>query len=352
MALQTRNRFVKISITRDTAPISLVGAMPMSLLFVGADLPHKYFTSAKEAKEAVADVVGDEGFLDVDAINKTIDVMFNQKQHYEYLGLVGVTTEDEIQGLLDEEQPFADSYRVAGQGLSDDAQNTLANYVSGKPMFYYANFDNVADYEMFTELQSANDNVVAFVHNVDGENLAAGAAALASGNFFGDWWSEFKDVVGMSPTQLRADEVNKVLELNGNVYIREARRNMITGSKVVSGEYIDIVETEHYLVDQIIQKMFTILATTKKIPYTQKGIDLFEGGLRNILDLATNQGVLATDENDNPVYKVSTPLRTEINTEYIKNRILPDVKFVAIPTGAIGKVEINGTLTFDMEVAQ
>lgn len=349
MALQTRNRFITVNITRDTMPSTVDGTLPTTLLFVGADMPHEYFDNATDAVSALEGLSTEDNDLSV-AVN-VIKNMFAQ-EHHPKIGVMGVSAEESISTVLEAEEPFVDSYRIVTSGTTEVGRDLIAEYVKGKALFYYANFDDVDEYEAFAVANDDNDNVVGFVHDREGQNLAAAAASLASGNFFGDWWMEFKNLVGISPNTFTKRENDKILEYNGTVYIREARRNLLTGSKVVSGEYVDIVETEHYLVDEIIKKMFSILSTTKKIPYTQKGIDLFEGGLRNVLDLATDRGVLATDENDNAVYKVSTPLRTSVDTDYIKNRILPDVKFVAVPTGAIGKVEINGTLTFDMEVAQ
>lgn len=345
MALQTRNRFVKISIKRDTAPVRLADTMPMTLVFVGATMPHTYFSNAEEAKEALKDLFDEGG----EAVSDTVSMMFSQRKRHEVLGLVGVADEGGLTALLAQETPFEDSYRIASEGLTTVGHNEIAEYVEGKALLYYPTFYSTAEYEEFYEAQQENDNVAAFVHDTETENLGAGAAALASGNFFGDWWVEFNKINGITPNTFTTQEINDLLDKNASVYIRESRKDIVTGSKVMSGEYIDIVETEHYLVDKIIDKMFSILTTGNKIPYTQKGIDSFDGGLRNVLDNATNKGVLATDENDNPVYSVSAPLRAEVDTKYIKNRILPDLKFTAVPSGAIGKVEISGLLTFDME---
>lgn len=345
-----RNRYVDINITRDTMPMSLAGTMPMSLLFVGADLEHAYYKTAKDAKEAVELAFLEDSTESKEKVMRAVDVMFMQTQHYKTLGVVGIETEDDLQDLLDSQEPFGTSYRIADLGTTAEGKDAIAEWVANKTLFYYPTFLDISELSDFVETHSANDHVIPMIHDED-ELLGVGLAALASGNFFGRWWQKFKSVNGVAVTKFKADEINAIEAIGGNTYIRVSGRNVISDGKVTSGEFADIVETEHYLVDNLRQRMWDILVENDKVPYTQKGIDLFHAGVRSALDLATDEGILATDEQGGATYQTSAPRRDEINVEYVKARVLPDLKFTAIPTGAIGSVKIEGHLTFDMGVA-
>lgn len=345
-----RNRYVDINITRDTMPMRLAGTMPMTLLFVGADLEHAYYTTAKDAKEAVELAILEDSTESKEKVMRAIDVMFMQAQHHETLGVVGIETEGGLQGLLDSQEPFGTSYRIADLGTTTEGKDAIAEWVANKTLFYYPTFLDISELSDFVETHSSNDHVIPMIHDED-ELLGVGLAALASGNFFGRWWQKFKSVNGVAVTKFKADEIDTIELIGGNTYIRVSGRNVISDGKVTSGEFADVIETEHYLIDHLRQKMWGILTGNDKVPYTQKGIDLFHGGMRSVLDLATDEGILATDEQGGATYQTSAPRRDEINVEYVKARVLPDLKFVAIPTGAIGSVKIEGHLTFDMGVA-
>lgn len=149
-------------------------------------------------------------------------------------------------------------------------------------------------------------------------------------------------------------ETQFIVLRNKNVNTFEKFRNLSltqTG-KVAAGEWIDVIRFRDWLAEEIKVNVLNVLVNNEKVPYTDAGIAIIEGAIRQSLRQGQVNGGIAPVEydeegNKNLGYTVTVPLAANISANQKASRILTDVKFTARLAGAIHVVEINGSLTYE-----
>ena len=149
-------------------------------------------------------------------------------------------------------------------------------------------------------------------------------------------------------------ETQFIVLRNKNVNTFEKFRNMSltqTG-KVSAGEWIDVIRFRDWLAEEIKVNVLNVLVNNEKVPYTDAGIAIIEGAIRQSLRQGQVNGGIAPVEydeegNKNLGYTVTVPLASNISANQKASRILTDVTFTARLAGAIHVVEIRGQLTYE-----
>jgi hypothetical protein len=141
------------------------------------------------------------------------------------------------------------------------------------------------------------------------------------------------------------------MESHSNFFSQYAGRNVSMNGQVRAGEWIDIIRGRDWLQNDMQLRIYTLLLTNPKIPYTNSGIALVEAQMIASLKAAQQRGIVAeteydADGNQIPGYTVSTPNSASITADQKASRILTDCKFSARLAGAIHVVRVNGTLTY------
>lgn len=127
-----------------------------------------------------------------------------------------------------------------------------------------------------------------------------------------------------------------------------AGRNLTEQGKTAGGEWIDQVRGIDALTVDMQGRIVLAIANAKKIPYTDRGAAVLESAMRASLTSfepgGTNAdkeaGLLAEGSSDVTMPKVSAQ-----NQNDRSNRYFPGAKFTGNLSGAIHKIQINGTLT-------
>ena len=149
-------------------------------------------------------------------------------------------------------------------------------------------------------------------------------------------------------------ETQFVVLKNKNVNTFEKFRNLSltqTG-KVAAGEWIDVIRFRDWLAEEIKVNVLNVIVNNEKVPYTDSGIAIIEGAIRQSLRQGQVNGGIAPveydeDGNKNLGYTVEVHLAANISATQKASRILTDVKFTARLSGAIHVVEIRGQLTYE-----
>ena len=149
----------------------------------------------------------------------------------------------------------------------------------------------------------------------------------------------YKGIAGLSSYALTSGERTFALDKNCNIYTTTAGVNVTESGTVVGGEYIDIIRGLDWLEARMAENIFGRLVNTRKIPYTDDGITIIEGLVRESLSNAVTAGLLTTG------YVVTVPKVATISQADKIARNLPDVKFTATLQGAIHTVQIQGTVS-------
>jgi hypothetical protein len=167
---------------------------------------------------------------------------------------------------------------------------------------------------------------------------AAGSAAPGSLTW------KFKALVGIVPMSITLTEMNAIHALGANTYVTKAGDNVTSEGKMVNGEYIDIVHSEDYLIGSIQFGVQKLLNRMPKVPYTDNGIASIESAVRDVLQRAFNNGMIASDSDNTPLYGTTFKSRQEVDPADRAEREYNDGKFSFQLAGAIHKAAIVGEI--------
>ena len=155
-----------------------------------------------------------------------------------------------------------------------------------------------------------------------------------------DTWA-FKTLPGVAARDVSSTQHEAVLAKNGNTYETVGGVAIFYPGKVSAGEWADIVRGIDWLVARMRERLFAAQVGSRRIPYTQNGIDLVASLAR--AQLGEGQRVGFLDAAVAPV--VIAPKIGDISSETRATRVLPAVTFSAKVAGAIHAITITGTVT-------
>lgn len=171
--------------------------------------------------------------------------------------------------------------------------------------------------------------------------LVGETAGRAAGSF------TYKNLIlsGVSPQKLTDAQVEAIHKKGGITFITKAGDNVTSEGKVAGGEYIDIIDGEDYIVQQLAYKTQKVLNSAAKVPYDNNGIALLESVAKDVLQGAYNNGMIITNEDGTPGYWVDYALREDTRATDRANRRYIGGQFGFAMTGAIHTVEVTGSIT-------
>ena len=161
-----------------------------------------------------------------------------------------------------------------------------------------------------------------------------------------------KRLAGVKVDPLTETQFNVLKAKNVNTFERFRNLSLTQTGKVSAGEWIDVIRFRDWLAEEIKVNVLNVLVNNEKVPYTDAGIAIVEGAIRQSLRQGQVNGGIAPveydeDGNKNLGYTVEVPLAANISANQKASRILTDVKFTARLSGAIHVVEIRGSLTYE-----
>lgn len=161
-----------------------------------------------------------------------------------------------------------------------------------------------------------------------------------------------KRLAGVKVDPLTETKFNVLKAKNVNTFERFRNLSLTQTGKVAAGEWIDVIRFRDWLAEEIKVNVLNVLVNNEKVPYTDAGIAIIEGAIRQSLRQGQVNGGIAPveydeDGNKNLGYTVTVPLAANISANQKASRILTDVKFTARLAGAIHVVEIKGSLTYE-----
>ena len=161
-----------------------------------------------------------------------------------------------------------------------------------------------------------------------------------------------KRLAGVVVDQLTETQFNVLKAKNVNTFERFRNLSLTQTGKVAAGEWIDVIRFRDWLAEEIKVNVLNVLVNNEKVPYTDAGIAIVEGAIRQSLRQGQINGGIAPVEYDengdkNLGYTVTVPLAANISANQKATRILEGVTFTARLSGAIHVVEIKGQLTYE-----
>lgn len=179
------------------------------------------------------------------------------------------------------------------------------------------------------------DRTVLFFYDAT-EDIPVPSAALAGelgGLTCGSYTVNNMLLTGLTPLELSKAEIEAIHALKGITYVLSAGDGVCSEGIVASGEFIDNVDNNDYIKQQLEYKTQKVLNNNLKVPYTNVGIAMLEAAALSVMKDAQNKGIVET-------FTVNYALREETSVEDRAARKYFGGNVAYSMQGAIHEVEI------------
>lgn len=326
MALDVK---VKIDLLK---PVGNLGFGYPLILETGAEKAVAY-TECSNIDEVVT-----AGFANTTEVYKAATLMFMQENAPAKIAVCAIagTADAELPNIVDKEwRQLIVIGEDTGAAISDYIETT------SNKMF----FDTVAT---APTKKAEYNRTVTFVYASmdDYANVAAAALVGATAGYEAGSFT-YKNIVlkGLTAQSFTDAEITAMHANGGITVLNKAGDNVTSEGIVNSGEYIDIIDSQDWIVSNIEYKTQKKLNAVKKIPYTNVGIAMLENVAASVLKTAYDNGMIATNDDGTSAYTVSYALRSESDPADIAVRKYIGGKFAFTLAGAIHNVEVNGEIS-------
>ena len=170
--------------------------------------------------------------------------------------------------------------------------------------------------------------------------LVGATAGLPAGSI------TYKNMIlkGISPQSLTDSEITAIHDKGGITFITKAGDNVTSEGKVAGGEYIDIIDSQDYIISNLEYRTQKLLNTSDKVPYDNSGIALLQSICEDVLKDAYNNGIIASNDDGTPAYSVNYALREDCTNDDKTARRYIGGSFSFTLQGAVHTVEITGEI--------
>lgn len=334
------SRFVKVDITRETKPVSERGFGLPLMLATSKALDYKVYTDISEVAE------------DFDVTSREFKLatrMFGQSPKIAELAVYGVSYVPEaddatvLTAALNELLVVNnDWFYLVSSENGDEGIKALAEWISTQEKIYGVTTQNIA---LAEELKGLYENVYLSVHDDADAFHAEGLLAYGAPLEIGSYDFAHKQINGVRASYLTPAEINAVKAANATTAVSELGLIVNLTGMAVGGDFLDVIQSDYFLRARLREDIFQLLATVKKVPFTDAGIAQVVERMDSRFKSAFRQGIIAEDDNGEPDYTIEFPRRADIPKNERAQRVLRGIKFRAVIAGAVENVEITGVLT-------
>ena len=149
----------------------------------------------------------------------------------------------------------------------------------------------------------------------------------------------------ISLPKLTEGERNALLENHVNYLTEEYKRQYVKNGTCLNGEFIDVVLGGDWLAKRMRDLLYDILLANANINYDDAGFGLIATAVLQALAEAVDNNIIAVDpESKSGVYTVTIPKYADSTEEQRRNRVMPDITWEALLSGAIHQVKTKGVL--------
>ena len=124
---------------------------------------------------------------------------------------------------------------------------------------------------------------------------------------------------------------------NANVYITRAGSGSTQYGTTSSGDWIDNVIGEDWLVFNLQAALFGVLKNSRKVPYTDKGVSMLLAACHGVLDQAVVNQLVSSETP----YTITAPSVTTVSAQDRINRRSPIISINCTLAGAINSVRLQ-----------
>lgn len=328
---------VKIDLTK---PIGKLGFGVPLILLENAEKAVEY-TEVSNLAEVVA-----AGFAETTIVYKAAQLLFAQSNAPKKAAVCAVS--DAAATALADEVLVSKDWRqliVVAEGdeaTAVQAVSTAVEALDGK--LYFAGLD--VDDDTAITVSGLRRTVLFYCDAT--EDVPVPVAALVgetAGRAAGSFTYKNLKLSGIAAQDLTDTKIEAIHKKGGITYVNKAGDNVTSEGKVAGGEFIDVVDSEDYVIQQLTYKTQKVLNNAAKLPYDNNGIATLESVAVDVLQGAYNDGMIATKADGTPDYSVSYALREDTTETDRAARQYLGGNFSFVLAGAIHTVKITGTIT-------
>lgn len=149
----------------------------------------------------------------------------------------------------------------------------------------------------------------------------------------------------ISLPQLTEAERDALLENHVNFLTEEYKRQYVKEGTCLDGEFIDVVIGADWIAKRMRELLYDILLTNANINYGDDGFGLIAVAVAQALTEATSHNIIARDpESKAGVFSITIPKYADSTEEQRRNRVMPDILWEALLSGAVHRVKTKGVL--------
>ncbi len=280
------------------------------------------------------------GYKDTTTAYKAAQLMFLQEHRPEKIAICSTT--DTATEWLNVTNNLAKEWRqlvVVSDGGTASAPASIAAAIeaANEKKMYFANVDLPDDITSVTAVEGVTEyNRVVLFYYTATEDVPCPVAALVGeigGLTPGSYTVNNLTLVGLEPLELSQTEIDAIHKVGGITFILSAGDGVCSEGIVASGEYIDNVDGNDYIEQNLAYKTQKVFNNNLKVPYTNVGIGLLEAAAIEVMQDAVNLGIVED-------YSVTYALREQTTAEdrAARKYFGGSVKFST--QGAIHNIEI------------
>ena len=247
-----------------------------------------------------------------------------------------------------------DWYGLAMYSRADADITEVSGWVQAltntNPKLFFAQSDdaNILDAAQtsdiaYTTQQLAKFRTSIWYHSTDSEWLDMGVMGGQLPADPGSITWAYKQVSGVTPDDLTDTQKNAASGKAANTYTTVSSVNITEEGKVSDNpfEWIDVIRGTDWITANVATDLFTLLVQLPKLPYDTNGLGMVKSTILKVLQDAQGRSILSIDTAPT----VFVPDRADIPAADLANRVLNGVTFTGVLSGAIQKINIQGTVT-------
>ena len=187
------------------------------------------------------------------------------------------------------------------------------------------------------------ERTFAMYHETVGEYPEAALIGAAGSLDAGSQTYKFKNLVGITPQVYTRAKSSEIHAKFGFIFEPNAGDNNTSEGTVLSGDFIDEVQSRDWLIINGAQAVQKVLNDSPKVPYTDSGFVILGDALRNVLNAGVTQGMISVTDGVAD-YTITTVSRADTNPADRAAREYKGLKFSFGFAGAIHKVKVSGEM--------
>ncbi len=213
----------------------------------------------------------------------------------------------------------------------------------GKPAMYFT-AGGKADVDTIAAIEGNERTVVVAYDTADVDYPEAAVVGATAGLDVGSF--TYKNIIlkGVTAQSYTSSEVDALHEKGVITILRKAGAIVTSEGVTMSKEYIDIVDSKDYIIQQIEYQGQSLMNRVKKLPYDNRGIASLEATVVSVLMDAANNGMIAVKDDGSYDYTVNFAPRSECLASDISARHYAEGKFEFALAGAIHTAKIKGSI--------